>query len=214
MHAAVDHVITDLKISYEATFSRTVAKRAAYSGLMSGSDPHVGGGAGRQRGRSHAPRTGPNMLRPTTAAGDGGFQPGHREAALHPGVDVIAHDAAVVHVLDGAQIQLAVAGRVLGDARQPQPVGPSPVKFRRTRSSWIGGRALAFFPRPLRLPEGTPPPVVPAEPPGGQLGHRLTSGAGLVEKEAVPELGIVTVRVEQGVGPVCLRKLAGRASHR
>ncbi|MEL5956870.1 hypothetical protein AADR41_19200 [Streptomyces sp. CLV115] len=74
------------------------------------------------------------------------------------------------------------------------------VKSRRIRSPWTGGPAFA-------LSEGTPPAVVPADPPGGPLGHRLTGGPGLVKKEAVAELGIVAMRVEQGVGPVCLGEL-------
>jgi hypothetical protein len=58
------------------------------------------------------------------AAGDSGLQGSHREGRLHPGVDGIAHEAAGVDVLDRAQIQLALAGRVLGDVREPQPVRP------------------------------------------------------------------------------------------
>ncbi|GAA2963953.1 hypothetical protein GCM10010518_58200 [Kitasatospora cinereorecta] len=66
---------------------------------------------------------------------------------------------------------------------------------------------LGVLPAAPALAEGTPPAVVPADPPGGPLSHRLTGGPGLVEKEAVTELGIVAMRVEQGVGPVCLGEL-------
>jgi hypothetical protein len=57
------------------------------------------------------------------------------------------------------------------------------------------------------LAERAPPAVVPADPPGGPLGHRLTGDARFVEEEPVAELGIVAMRVEQRVGPVCLGEL-------
>ncbi|MFE3776490.1 hypothetical protein ACFXPG_44890, partial [Streptomyces sp. NPDC059122] len=66
---------------------------------------------------------------------------------------------------------------------------------------WPGFGVLPAAPA---LAEGTPPAVVPADPPGRPLGHRLTGGVGLVEEEAVSELRVVAVSVEQGVRPVCL----------
>lgn len=142
-----------------------------------------------------------------TATGHRGFKGSHREAGLHPGIDGVAHDAAREGVLDGAQIQLALAGGVLGDVCEPQPVRPvggdialDPVIVDRRPGLGV----LAAAPSPA---ERTPPAVVPADPPGGPLGHRLTSGTGLVEEEPVAELGIVAVRVEQRVGPVCLGHL-------
>src|SRR3954454_9244796 len=83
--------------------------------------------------------------------------------------------------------------------------GPAAVKSRRTRSP-DRRPSLGVLPTAPALPEGTPPAVVPADPPGGPLSHRLTGDSGLVEKEAVTEFGIVAMRVEQGVGPVCLGK--------
>lgn len=123
-------------------------------------------------------------------AGDGGFQRVHREAGLHPRVDGIAHDAAGEHVLDRAQVQLALAGGVLGDVREPQqvrPVGgevaPHPVIVDR----WPGFGVLAAAPG---LAEDAPPAVVPADPPGGPLGHRLTVGAGALTQGRVVSLEV------------------------
>jgi len=135
------------------------------------------------------------------ATGHRGFK--GREAGLHPGVDGIAHDATGVHVLDGTQIQLALAGCVLGDVRQPQPVRPGCGEVPPHQIIMNRRPGLGVLPAAPALAEGTPPAVVPADPPGGPLSHRLTGGQGLVEKEAVTELGIVAMRVEQGVGPVC-----------
>jgi hypothetical protein len=63
---------------------------------------------------------------------------------------------------------------------------------------------LAFFWRPLRLPKALHRPLSRHIRHAVRPRHCLADGAGLVEKDAVPELGIVAVRVEQGVGPVCL----------
>jgi hypothetical protein len=69
------------------------------------------------------------------AAGDRVVEGGDHEASLHPPVDGPADDPVRVHVLDGAQIELALAGGVLGDVREPQPVRAPAVKSRRTTSS-------------------------------------------------------------------------------
>src|SRR5690606_37821053 len=44
----------------------------------------------------------------------------HCEASLHPVADGVADDAAGEHVLDRAEVELALVGPVLGDVRQPQ----------------------------------------------------------------------------------------------
>ena len=74
-------------------------------------------------------------------------------------------DPAGADVLDRAQVQLALAGGVLGDVGQPQPVGPVAVKSRWTRSSCAGGRASSRSCR--ALPERAPPAVLGAQPPRG-----------------------------------------------
>lgn len=135
------------------------------------------------------------------AADDSGLQSSHRVAGLHPAVDGIAHDAA----FEKASLR---ARRY----NTPSPVtcsvmcvttagSPSALKARRTRSSWTGGPDLAFLPWPLRLPKVLHQPLS-RQTTRWSAGHCLTSGAGFVEKQAVAELGIAAVRVEQGVGPV------------
>jgi hypothetical protein len=46
-------------------------------------------------------------------------------------------------------MQLALAGRVLGESVNHNRFGPSAVKFRSIRSSWTGSPALALLPRPF-----------------------------------------------------------------
>lgn len=57
-----------------------------------------------------------------TAAGDGVVEGGDGEAGLHPTVDGVAHDPVGVHVLERAQVQLALTSPVLGDVTDPQLV--------------------------------------------------------------------------------------------
>ena len=84
--------------------------------------------------------------------------------------------------------------------------GVSAVKTRLTRSSWTAGPRL--LPPALLLAERAPPPVVAADPPRGALSHRRSGAAGLAGEEAVPELRVILVRVEQGIGPVGLGELS------
>ena len=50
----------------------------------------------------------------------------HRETSLHPVAHRVAHDPAGEHVLDRAEIELALVGPVLGDVGQPQ-LGEGPL---------------------------------------------------------------------------------------
>ena len=68
-------------------------------------------------GMDHAPG---HLL--AAAAGDGHLQGAEGEVAGHPRVDRIAHDPAGPDVLDRAQVQLPLAGGVLGDVGQPHHV--------------------------------------------------------------------------------------------
>lgn len=62
----------------------------------------------------------------------------------------VAHDAARVRVPDRTQVQRALAGRALGDAGQPQPVGRRRGEAPpHAGSSWTGGPTSAFLPRPF-----------------------------------------------------------------
>ncbi len=74
---------------------------------------------------------------------------------LHSGVDRVPHDASGVGVLDRAEVELALAGVVLGDVGQPQPVrhlgcetraGPGRVRRSWCReSSWTAGPGFFRF---------------------------------------------------------------------
>lgn len=54
------------------------------------------------------------------------------------------------------------------------------------------------------LAENAPQPMLRADPPGGALGNRLTSRAGLLDEVAVAELRIIAMGVEQRVTPIGL----------
>ncbi len=147
---------------------------------------------------------------PLPAKGDSGFEGSHREAGPRRGVDRVAHNAAGVHVLDRAQIQRALAGGLLGDVREPQPVrpvggevAPDPVVVHRR----AGLDDLAPAPPPT---EDAPPTAVATDPPGGPPGHRLTGLARLVEEEPVAEPGIVVVGRAAPGAPAAVD--AGRAA--
>ncbi len=118
----------------------------------------------------------------------------------------MAHDASECTSFTAHRYNLALAGGMLGDVRQPQPVRPvggevAPHPVIVDRRAGLGVLAPASA-----LAERAPPAVVPADPPGGPFGHRLISGMASSRKEAVAELGVVAVSVEQGVGSVCLRR--------
>ena len=59
-----------------------------------------------------------------TAAGDGVVQHRYRKPGVHPVADGVAHDPVVVHVLDRAEVELALTGAVFGDVGQPQLLRP------------------------------------------------------------------------------------------
>jgi hypothetical protein len=91
------------------------------------------------------------------APGNGAGQGVDREAGFHPVADGVAGDSAGVHVLDGAEVGLSLAGGVFGDVGQPQPVrgwgGEAPLDLVVVRG-WSGSAGLA-----AALPERAPPPV-------------------------------------------------------
>lgn len=140
------------------------------------------------------------------------------QARLHPRVDRVSDDPVAEHVLDRANVELALARFVFRDIGQPELVGGvgnelvpgSPVLVGDGATvvvdRWAGLAAVAapFF------PERGPPVVGRRDPPSGLVGHRLTLVAGFVGEEPVPELGVVLVGVEQCVCAIRLHDLAGR----
>lgn len=64
-----------------------------------------------------------NDRRDRCAKRHGVIQGGHRQRRLHSRVDRVAHDPVGVDVFDGAEVELAFVGAVLGDIGQPDLVG-------------------------------------------------------------------------------------------
>jgi hypothetical protein len=88
--------------------------------------------------------------------GDGHAQRVGGQINLLAGIDGPADDPAGVRVDDDAAVDLALPGGMLGDVGDPQLVGPSRWKSRRTRSLTVGRRLMR---RPRR---GLGRPVSPA----------------------------------------------------
>src|SRR5690625_388171 len=106
----------------------------------------------------------------------------HCKTSLHSVADGVADDAAGEHVFDGAEVELALVGPVLGDVGQPQFVDV------------IGGevaldevvvdrRAGALSVLGALLSEYGPPLVVPADPPCRALRPLLARICGLRSEE-------------------------------
>ena len=127
----------------------------------------------------------------------------HCETSLHPVANGVSDDPTREHVLDRAELELALVRPVLGGVGQSQFVdvigGEVPL-----HEVIVDRRTGALAVLAALLPEHRPPLVAPADPPRGPLAHRLTSGFRFTGEEPIAELGIVTVRVEQGVGPIGL----------
>ena len=130
----------------------------------------------------------------------------HRETGFHSVRDRVADDPAGEHVFDGAEVELALVGPVLGDVGQPQFVdvigGEVPL-----HEIVVNRRAGALPVLAALLTEHRPPLVVPADPPRRALTHLLTGLGGFVDQEPVAVLGVVEVSVQQRVGPVGLDHL-------
>ena len=119
----------------------------------------------------------------------------------------VAHDAVGEHVLDHAEVERAHQRAVLGDAAGPQlvrsvsgDVPPDQVVMHRRAG-------LGPLPALGLLAEPREPAVGRADPPRGALGHHLAGSGGLVGQEAVAELRVVAMGVEQCFRPVRLDEL-------
>src|SRR5699024_2132998 len=132
-----------------------------------------------------------------TTPGRGVVQGVHRDTRLHPVADGVADDPTGEHVLDRAEVELALVGPVLGDIRQPQLIdvirGEVPLD-----QVIVHGRSRALPIFAALLPEHRRPLVVTADPPCGLLTHHLARCCGFASEGAIPELEIVTAGVELG----------------
>jgi hypothetical protein len=137
----------------------------------------------------------------------------------------VAHDPIGAGVLDRAQVQLALAGGVLGDVGQPQPVRGVGCELSLDqvvvhRRSWFAARAAlagVVAEDPLLRAQPVDPVTAGHDPVPSQL----------VGDEPVAELGIVVVDVNRGVdqvrvvpvpmadrvGPPPVERLLGEAEH-
>ena len=122
---------------------------------------------------------------------------------LHPVTDRVADDPARPDVLDGAQVELALAGVVLGDVGQPQPIRRLGAEVPPDQIV-VGRRARLLAVLAALLAEHAPPLVVRADPPHPPVTAAVPGAAGLISEQAVAELGIVTMGVEHGIGQVRL----------
>ncbi|MEU7506353.1 hypothetical protein ACFZBM_36630 [Streptomyces lavendulae] len=96
----------------------------------------------------------------------------------------------------------AATGGVFGDVSEPQPVRAGRGEVT-THEIVMHRRAGLLGPAAL-LPEHAPPVVVPADPPRGPVRHGGPGAAGLIGQEAVAELRVLTVGVEQRVRAIRL----------
>ncbi len=134
------------------------------------------------------------------------FEGGHSAPGLHPIADRVADDPVRVDVLDRTQIELALIGAVFGNVDEPQAIrlvrsedaADEIVVHRRPRSPLLRAAFLA---------EDAPPLIGRADPPRCAVRHRLTRLAGFVGKNAIADLRVLAVGVEQGVRPVRLLEL-------
>jgi len=122
------------------------------------------------------------------------------ELGGHPLGHGVADDPSAAGVLDRAEVELALAGGVLGDVGQPQLVelvgaeGPFDEVVVNGWAGLAGQAALLRMGRPESLLGAEPADPVPA-------GYHA-SVRELVGDEAVAELGVVVVDVDGGVDQV------------
>lgn len=121
------------------------------------------------------------------------------QARLHPGVDRVPDDLVGEHVLDRAEVQLALRGLMLGDVSEPELIRSLGGELMPYSALLVGdgakvvmngGTGLFTVLAPL-LPEHGPPSVRGRDSPRCPICHRLTRATSLVRKEAVSELRVV-----------------------
>lgn len=121
---------------------------------------------------------------------------------LHSFVDAVADDPVGERILDRTQVELALTSTMLSNISEPQLI------WRISDEVPLDQIVMSGRARPAVLAalhaEHAPQSIVRADPPGSALGHRLAGVAGLLDEVAVPELGVITVGIEQGVGAVSL----------
>ena len=107
---------------------------------------------------------------------------------------------------------LPLIGPVFGDVGQPQLVDGRGTELVPNPPIGIGNDTQVVVNRwagllPILGPglaEGRDPGVIRAQPPRGPCCHRIPGSLGLISQVPVPELRIVGMGVEQGVGPISL----------
>src|SRR5690606_20211594 len=115
----------------------------------------------------------------------------------------VAHDPTREDVLDRAEVELALASRVLRDIGQPEFVDivSGEVSLDEIIVHWRAGPLAVLA---SLLPESGEPLVVPAGPPRRPLTHLLTALRCSADQQPIAELGVIEMGVHQRVGSVGL----------
>lgn len=143
-----------------------------------------------------------------TSAYNGLVECCNSESGLHSTVDGVADDPVRVRVLDGAEIEGALVGAVLGDVGEPQLVrsSSSEVAAHEVVMGWragLGGLAA------LRFSEPRPPAIGLPVPPHSAVTDFVAVITNFIGEEPVAELGVVAVCVidrvrQRSIGPVAV----------
>lgn len=125
------------------------------------------------------------------------IQGGHRERGLHQCVDRIAHNPVGIHVLDGAQVELAFVGVVLGDVGQPHLVGG--LGAEQTLYEVVMDRRPGLAIQSTFLGEDRPGALLGAQPRDAVFAGGDPSPGKFIGDEPVPGSGVIGIDVASGV---------------
>ena len=130
------------------------------------------------------------------------------DPGLHPRVDRVADDPVGEHVLDRAQVDLALAGAVLGDVGQPQRVGALGAELP-VDQVVVDGRA-GFLVAGLARGDRRVEAGDPAQPPDSALRECVPELGDVIGQDAVAALRVIIVELMQHGDQLTLFGLAGR----
>lgn len=97
---------------------------------------------------------------------------------------------------------------MLGDVGQPERIHRLSHELTFHQIVMYGRPRTLVLPGGLAFPEHAPPPLRGTDPPRGPVTHRLTSRAGFICEETMPELRVINVGGMERVRAIRLRKLS------